>query len=91
MEEYEEASKRPEVIFHQRDFLVTFLQTGYESKNKHLKDKFHKKASTSHSLQKKSAKLLKAQTLSNDKDIENQLSHLRFRSKQDDPNYDEDK
>jgi len=25
MEEYEEASRRPEIEFHERDFLVTFL------------------------------------------------------------------
>jgi len=37
MEEYEEASRRPEIEFHERDFLVTFLQTGYKQK-KHLKN-----------------------------------------------------
>ena len=28
-EEMEDAAKRPEIVFDERDFLVTFLQTGY--------------------------------------------------------------
>lgn len=40
-EEYDEASKRPEVVFHERDFLVTFLQTGYTSTKHRLHSAAH--------------------------------------------------
>lgn len=32
MEEYTAASAQPEIAYHERDFLVTFLQTGYKQK-----------------------------------------------------------
>lgn len=95
MEEYEEASKRPEITYHERDFLVTFLQTGYKSK-KHLKNFAQLKARThTHATHRhKSRRVTKAKaikvdtaskngepTLLTDQDMEEHLLHLRFRSK----------
>jgi len=93
MEEYEEASKRPEITFHERDFLVTFLQTGYKQK-KHLKNFAQLKARThAHATHRhKSRKVTSSPktdtaaksgepSLLTDQDMEEHLLHLRFRSK----------
>lgn len=100
MEEYEEASRRPEIEFHERDFLVTFLQTGYKQKKhfknlSHMKHRLHsthghKRAEKKETVASSSSKNTEPQLLT-DQDMEEHLLHLRFRSKQDDENFDEDK
>jgi len=88
-EEMEDAAKRPEVVFDERDFLVTFLQTGYQSKKHRLMEKKYQK------MMKTSLRNLKMRVRdfrdSSNEDIIKRLSHMRFMTKQDDKKYDEDK
>lgn len=94
MEDYEEASKQPEIKYHERDFLVTFLQTGYKSKhnkNHHrLHNKFSSNSNSNTNVKKNKVKITN-ESLESDNDYEKKLSHLRFSTKKDDENFDEDK
>lgn len=74
-DEYDEASKRPEVVYHERDFLVTFLQTGYRSRKHGHRLKVNNHGLMSHADRKEQTK----------------ENLLRFKTKQNDEAFDEDK